>query len=292
MEKLEFTPLIIIGAGRSGTNILRDTLTKLPDFRTWPCDEINPIWRHGNLNYPSDEIPVENAAPAVISSIRKAFIRIWRSSGQPHYVVEKTCANSLRVDFVDTVLPEARYIHILRDGMDVVSSARKRWNGEMEVASFNYFLTKARYSPLFDLPVYAFTALKNRLSVKLGLSRHLETWGPKFEGMDNCQEATVEELAARQWAACVNASAKSFAKMPESKVIFVRYEDLATNPVGVIANITDWLGIKYTSSQISAATSDVRRESVGKGQKLVDELPEDVIEILNSVKLSKGQINQ
>lgn len=40
---LPFTPVVIIGAGRSGTNALRDALTALPEFETWPCDEINPI---------------------------------------------------------------------------------------------------------------------------------------------------------------------------------------------------------------------------------------------------------
>jgi len=59
-------PIIIIGAARSGTNILRDTLTQLPSITTWSCDEINYIWRHGNINYPSDEFPVELATPIMI----------------------------------------------------------------------------------------------------------------------------------------------------------------------------------------------------------------------------------
>ena len=32
--------VIIIGAPRSGTNILRDTLTSLSNVGTWGCDEI------------------------------------------------------------------------------------------------------------------------------------------------------------------------------------------------------------------------------------------------------------
>ena len=45
----DFIPLIIIGAGRSGTNILRDSLCKVDGVVTWNCDEINPLWRHGNI---------------------------------------------------------------------------------------------------------------------------------------------------------------------------------------------------------------------------------------------------
>ena len=43
-----FTPVIVVGTGRSGTNMLRDALCVLPGFDTWPCDEGNYIWRHGN----------------------------------------------------------------------------------------------------------------------------------------------------------------------------------------------------------------------------------------------------
>ena len=86
--------------------MLRDVLTSLPEFTTWPCDEINYVWRHGNVRYPSDEFPAELARPSVRAYIRSAFQQI--GEGSPHeQVVEKTCANSLRVAFVNRVLPEA-----------------------------------------------------------------------------------------------------------------------------------------------------------------------------------------
>ena len=55
--------VVIIGAPRSGTNMLRDILSTFEGVATWPCDEINYIWRHGNMSYPSDEIPRELANP-------------------------------------------------------------------------------------------------------------------------------------------------------------------------------------------------------------------------------------
>jgi len=35
------TDIIIVGAPRSGTNMLRDVLTSFDGVCTWPCDEIN-----------------------------------------------------------------------------------------------------------------------------------------------------------------------------------------------------------------------------------------------------------
>ena len=104
---MQYQPVIIIGAPRSGTNMLRDVLTSLPGVATWPCDEINYIWRHGNVRYPSDELRPDMARTAVRKYIRKQFDWV-AGKYQAHTGVEKTCANSLRVGFVDRVVPDAK----------------------------------------------------------------------------------------------------------------------------------------------------------------------------------------
>ena len=121
---LNYHPVIIIGAGRSGTNMLRDLLTSAPGVETWPCDEINYIWRHGNLTEPSDEFSPLMATENVNSFIRNKFDKLFRLK-DCSYIVEKTCANSLRVGFVSKVFPDAKFIHLIRDGRDVVASAKK-----------------------------------------------------------------------------------------------------------------------------------------------------------------------
>jgi len=52
MISLGNAPVIIIGAPRSGTNIIRDVIVTNNNFTTWPCDEINYVWRYKNLEYP------------------------------------------------------------------------------------------------------------------------------------------------------------------------------------------------------------------------------------------------
>ena len=71
-----YQPVIIIGAARSGTNMLRDVLTSLPGVGTWPCDEINYIWRHRNARNPLDEFQPEQATDPVRRFIRGEFDRI------------------------------------------------------------------------------------------------------------------------------------------------------------------------------------------------------------------------
>jgi hypothetical protein len=279
-DAFPFTPLVIIGAGRSGTNALRDALIRLPGLATWPCDEINPIWRHGNIDHPDDEISPQKATPPVRRYIRRAFRRIWRQRGRPNVVVEKTCANSLRVPFVDTVLPEARYIHIVRNGFDVIASAQKRWRGELEISGLPYFLAKARYAPPSDLPRYALSAIRTRLAVRTGRREHLESWGPRFAGIDMLSMASVEELAARQWVACVTASDKAFADIDPSRVFQLRYEDFTADAVGTLSRIVSWLGVTATDEDITKAAFTVRSSCVGEGLKLGGTLPDEVKTLL------------
>lgn len=289
-DTLPFVPLVIIGAGRSGTNALRDALTRLPGFETWPCDEINPIWRHGNLDWPDDEIPRERATPAVRQSIRKAFMQIWRQQGSPDFVVEKTCANALRVPFVDAVLPEARYIHIVRNGFDIVASARKRWRGELEVPGLPYYLAKARYAPLSDLPRYALSALKNRIAIKLRKQEHFDSWGPRFKGIDALLGAPLDEIVVRQWAACILSSDAAFASIMPERVFQMRYEDFTANPQKTLEEITRWLTTKRDEGTLKAAVSSVRASSVGKGQAEADGLSDTVKSVLEAPMRAHGYL--
>jgi hypothetical protein len=278
-NKFQFTPVVIIGAGRSGTNALRDMLIRLPQFATWGCDEINPIWRHGNIFWPDDEIPPERATPSIREFIRRAFDQIWRKSGRPLFVVEKTCANSLRVPFVEKVLPEAKYIYLVRNGVDVLASAQKRWQGKLELPGIPYFAAKVRYTPLIDLPVYGIAFLRSRIGFLLNLKR-LSIWGPRFQGMHALQKLPLVELCARQWVACMNRADEAFVEILEERVIIVYYEDFTLNPESTLRSILAFLRADANENEISTAVSLVRQTSIGKGRAETADLPSQIVEIM------------
>ena len=107
---MDYTPVIIIGSGRSGTNMLRDIITSIDGFKTWDCDEINPIWRYGNRDYPSDEIPISKLTPKIKKYIRQRFHGLYKIS-KSKFIVEKTCANSLRLKYVFNIFPRSNGIN-------------------------------------------------------------------------------------------------------------------------------------------------------------------------------------
>lgn len=277
-----FTPVVIIGAGRSGTNALRDSLTALDGFETWPCDEINAIWRHRNTSLPDDQFTSQHAHPAVKVFIRRAFLNLWKASGQPAYVVEKTCANSLRVDFVHAVLPEAKFIHIVRDGGDVTASAVKRWRGELEFPGLPYFIAKLRYLPPSDLPKYAIAFIRNRFSLVLGEKKQLSAWGPRFKDIGKYADAPLEEICARQWAACVQKSAGSLRSISGDRTISLRYEDFTANPAETIATILTFLNASAPPDDLKAAVAPIKKSSVGKGATVLENLRPEVRELVDT----------
>lgn len=257
-------PVIIIGAGRSGTNMLRDVLVQIPGFGTWPCDEINYIWRHGNRGFATDEFTRAMATPSVKKFIRSKFEQLAKSFNLST-VVEKTCANSLRCGFVAEVLPEARFIHIVRDGRDVAVSANQRWKAPLDLG---YIAKKAKYVPVSDLPYYATKYLGNRIYRLVGGRKRLSTWGPRYTGM---QEALANHslpvACAMQWQACVSRTLADFAEIPANQQFTLTYERFTNAPQEAVLELAQFLSVEMSSEQAKQYTSAVSDRSIGNWKK-------------------------
>ena len=272
-------PIVIIGAPRSGTNMLRDALAALPGVGTWPCDEINYIWRHGNATYPSDEFPVALARPGVVRYIRAKFEALSKVQGVAR-VVEKTCANTLRVRFVEAVLPDAKFVHIRRNGVDAVASAAKRWTASLD---WPYLLRKARYVPVSDVPYYALRYAGLRMRRLVSSERRLSYWGPRLDGMlEITRDHTLLEICAMQWKRCVDLADAAFSGIEPARVFEIRYEDLVSNPIPKLQGIAEFLELRATPDKLEPIAERISVASVGKGTKELElsALDSEVLPIL------------
>jgi hypothetical protein len=255
--------VVIIGAPRSGTNMLRDMLITLPGVGTWPCDEINYIWRHGNVKFPSDEFIPGMAVPKIQDYIRKEFDNL-ADRYKLDTLIEKTCANSLRVGFVDQVLPDCKYIFIVRDGLDVVGSALERWKASFD---FPYILRKSRYVPLTDLPYYASRYFLNHLYRLFSKEKRLAFWGPEMNDVDQLLvNHSLSQVCALQWKKCVDNSERDFSKISADRIIRVSYEEFVKNPLVEFEKIASFLDKKVPNSVKEHLNSSIRSSSVGKGR--------------------------
>lgn len=284
---MNYTPVIIIGSGRSGTNMLRDIITSIPDFDTWDCDEINPIWRYGNKSNETDELSPSLASNKIKKYIRNRFNKRHKKSGAK-YIVEKTCANSLRLDYVYEIFPDAKYIIINRDGRDVVPSAMKRWNSSFD---FKYTLKKLRYVPLVDLFFYVSKFGTNRLKKTFLNKESLSFWGPVYKGIHkDTAELPLMELCAQQWMHCAENTIKHRAQIPAENIFDVRYETFVNNPKEKMAALLDFLKVE-NKVDVEALVKKVSTRSVGlykkefiaEEQKKLNQILEPTLSKLNYI---------
>lgn len=277
-------PVIIIGAPRSGTNMLRDMLIQLDGVGTWPCDEINYIWRHGNTRYQSDEFVAEMATPKVSSYIQKQFNNL-STRNCLDTIIEKTCANSLRVDFVGHAIPDAKYIFIVRDGLDVVGSALERWKASFDLP---YILRKARYVPLTDLPYYASRYFFNHLYRFFSKENRLAFWGPEMNDVDQLLvNHSLPEVCALQWKKCVDNSERDLSKISADRFIRVSYEKFVMQPLAEFEKISIFLDKKVPTSMKEYLNNNIRSSSVGKGRLALSEDETNNIKSLISEALER-----
>lgn len=258
--------VFIIGAPRSGTNMLRDIASSFEGIATWPCDEINYIFRHGNLLSPSDEFSERHATLKVISYLRSTFEKFAKSVNA-EILVEKTCANSLRVPFLNKVFPQAKYIFIVRDGIDATGSAKLRWTGKLDLG---YILKKVRFVPKTDLFYYGSRYFWSRLHRFFSKEKRLAFWGPELSEMQCIiKKHSLNEVCAIQWKECVEKADDALSLLHQDQVFRLQYEIFVKEPKSELNRVLKFMGVEVSEKQLEQAVLGVSAESVGKGRQLL-----------------------
>lgn len=239
--------VMIISAGRSGSKFLRDVLGRSRHCAAIPYD-INFVWRQGNDSLPHDQLQPEHLTDSQRADIRSRILGLpnWRGKSDPRILLEKTVSNSLRVAFAHKIFPEARFIHLVRDGRAVAESARRVWSAR---PGFGYSINKLRLLRRHDLRYvgrYAFNLVKPS-----GVTRASRSWGPRYANMDHdLARLDLLSVCAEQWRTCVTHATSSLA-MSGAPLLTVRYEDLVENST-VIQDVAEFAGLPDVSV-VSAA---------------------------------------
>jgi len=259
-------PVIILGAARSGTKFLRDTLAASRSLAKTPYD-LNFIWRTDNESYRSDDLPVDLCSEATAGKIRSglqhaAGIR----AGDQRRLLEKTVSNTLRVGFVARVFPNADFVHIIRDGRDVVASSVLQWT---KPADFRYLAKKLRTFPLRNYR-YALWFVANRLKLR-AKSDAPAIWGVRYPDIDaDASELPVPVICGRQWVASVAGVQQAREEDPTLRIRSVRYEDLIRS-ADELVSLVRWLGLPDEQTILDRYSATIRAGSRRNWQDVVSE---------------------
>lgn len=278
-------PLIIIGAARSGTKFLRDTLASSRVVSAVPYD-ITYVWRYGNESWADDALPVSRCDERARQYIREFVLGFGDNDSE--IVVEKTVANSLRVPYVFEVFPEARFVHLVRDGRDVVESAYRQW---LSPVDWRYTLRKARQFPLRNFR-YALWYSKNLLARSRNKAGS-RVWGPRYPHIESdVGKLDLIEVCAMQWVACIDNATRDLRKLPADSVFTVQFEDLISDQ-SVWVELCKFAGIDDIDAVVGEMETSVRPDTIGRWKRGLDaELADRMMPVIARSLREHGYINQ
>lgn len=233
-------PIILIGAARSGTKFLRSVIGQSTDIASVPYDT-SYIWRYGNEARPDDAFTRADATPSVRKFVTRQLRRIaGLKSDDNRRLLEKTVGNTLRVGFVDEIFPDARFIHLVRDGRAVTESAMRLWQAPPDWPAL---FQKLRGMPLSNAS-YALWFGKNLLTGLVTGRQGGKVWGPRYPGVDKdvAAERPLEEICALQWTESVAHARRQLDEIPAERCHTVRYEDLLHDPAA-LDGLIDFLAL-------------------------------------------------
>ena len=266
MESHTGRPIIILGAARSGTKFLRDTLNASRTLAATPYD-LNFVWRTGNESFPSDALTVDLFRPDVGDRIVRGLRRAaGLGADDSRRLVEKTVSNALRVDYVERVFPGADFIHIVRDGRDVTASSMTQWQRPVDL---RYLARKLRSFPLSNYR-YAFWYLANRLRWRPGTGQE-PVWGVRYPGIEtDLSSHPLAVVCAKQWLSCVRAVQRARQENAGLRIREIRYEELIASESSV-SSLAEWLALPDVDRVMERYRATVRPGSGSSWQALVPE---------------------
>lgn len=228
----EPSPIILIGAARSGTKFLRDVLASGTGTAAVPYD-VNYVWRYGAERAEDDVLD-----PASLTEKRRGFIRkTLRSLAKANagdILIEKTVASTLRVPFVEAVFPDARYVHLIRDGREVAESAMRQWQAPPNWSALFRKLQEIPVQNLGYVTWFGWNFAKGLLSGRKGG----KVWGPRFPGIDRIvDEGPLSRVCAQQWLESYTRASADLLRVADAdaRVFTIRYEDLIRDDAALSA---------------------------------------------------------
>ena len=234
-------PIFIIGCGRSGTTILGTALSKHSKitylnerrdlwFSAYPESD---IWTHEATDRNGKMVMDSEDADGWKSKKLHKIFRLETLKTRKPILIEKLPINNFRLDFINAIFPNARYIHIHRNGLEVASSIEK----------------KVDTNRWFGANDYKWKQLVN-LAKKINQTQPLSKICS-----DNYNKGLLE------WRLSTEAVVNFLKDLPQEKYLEISYGNLTNTPVNTIKQVLDFIGIDDETAVINFAKENISRKS-------------------------------
>ena len=257
-------PIFIIGAPRSGTSMLYAILRASSQLAHWP-GEAHEVWEadhHPALrDWDSNALTAADADPVTTARIRRSFFLV---TGSGKRLIDKTPRNALRIPFIESVFPDARYVYLQRDGRDNVNSLINAWRTPRYRT---YRLPEPHRIHGADPAWWKFTLYPG--------------WREDITG-------PLEVVCAKQWKLSNDFALEALQEVPRERWERVRYEDLVAYPEDEVGRLLGFLELPYETAvrekAAAARTKPVNVVTPPEQGKWRRENPEEVERIVPLIR--------
>ena len=219
-----FSPVFIIGCGRSGTTILGSTLSHHPKLKY--LNERRDLWHR---SYPEFDIWNKRNQNSKLYADEKDIIfkkhnvlhrLLFREQvlGNAKILLEKLPINNFRLRFLEKSFPNARYIYLTRNGLEVSASIEKS-------------IQKGAWVRNHDL-------LKNY----------------NIENSD-------QNKGIWEWKLSIDQSDHFFKSIDRNRLKHLSYKDFIDSPADIIKDIFNFLELDYTEDWINKISKNIKRKN-------------------------------
>jgi len=213
-----------------------------------------------------DELLKSDSTPAIQNFIRKRFEKLLKKSSAER-VLEKSVPNSLRVDFVRDIFPDAQFIHLYRNGIDVSADAMKCWTSSMfsqRIQKKSDLFKKIITFPYISSFPYLKDYLANYLERLLSKENYVQSWGPRYKELaSDVEKLSLIEVCGIQWSRSVQCTMKQLSPIRENNnFINVQYENLVQNPKNELSKICDFIHMRDADTVINYGQENIRSDFV------------------------------
>jgi hypothetical protein len=260
-------PIFIIGCGRSGTTLLGDLFAKHPEisyryepYSLWAA--VDPITDFLQLYSRGEHHCLLDGS----SATARTRLRFRRLMSPPAGLIlaEKNPVNALRIDYLESIAPDARFVHIVRDGVDVARSIEK-------VARITKKLA-------FRRPLNEWWGVGDAKWAALELDGRKAGYYP-----EEARELTTDsQRGAYEWLLSLHEVAARRARLG-SRLVELRYQDLTEHPEDTLRTVMESLRLTCPSSWLDEAAAQVDpARGEGQGKPLM--LPRRMCSDFNSLQ--------
>ncbi len=233
-------PVFIVAAPRSGSTWLFEMLAQNEAFWTLggeghlhveQIDALHPKQR----NFDSNRLVAEDAGTQNATQLRANYLltlhdlrgrALCDQAAKPQALrfLEKTPKNAVRIPFLKTVYPDAKFIFLHREARSNISAIMEAWRS-------------GRFVTYPDLP--GWTGMPWSLLL--------------IPGWRELIGAKLEKIAMRQWRDTNEIILDDLAALPAEDRYKVRYEDLQADPEGVLHSLCDFAAVPFGETMRKAA---------------------------------------